>query len=156
MHSDAERAARCNLECWREAYADLVAPERLATALADVDERIALWRRIIAGPVTVRLAEDGGTIVGFASGGPPLEPEAGTERQLYAIYVRQAYWGTGLGHRLLAETLGDASALLWVFRDNTRAVQFNVRHGFAPDGHEPEEPRFGGTKIRMTRHFLVP
>lgn len=151
MPADAEPAGRCNLECWREAYADLVAPDRLAVLVADVDERVALWRQIIAGPVTVRLAEDDGTIVGFASVGPPLEPDAGTDRQLYAIYVRQAYWGTGLGHRLLTETLGDASALLWVFRDNTRAVKFYTQHGFVPDGAEQEEPRFGGIEIRMVR-----
>jgi len=46
---DAEALGRCHLACWREAYADLVDPARLAPFLADVDGFVGRWRGRLDG-----------------------------------------------------------------------------------------------------------
>lgn len=147
---EAEAVARCQLECWREAYTGLVDPVRLADLLSRLDERVARWREILAEPSRHRVADDG-TLVGFTSVGTPRDADATTQRELYALYVRRSHWDTGLGHRLLTAGLADDPATLWVFRDNERARRFYAAHGFVPDGTEQEEPHFGGVEIRMVR-----
>ncbi len=152
---DAEATARCQIACWRETYGPLVDPDRLAGASDEVT-RIERWRWIIEiGPATVRLAEDDGQVIGFASFGPILDAAVdaglGLDRQLYALYTRRAYWGTGLGHRLLEAVLGDQDALLWVLASNARAIAFYTTHGFVADGTAMEEPHFGGPEVRMIR-----
>jgi len=148
---EAEDLARCQLACWREAYTGLADPVRLAELLSRVEERVGRWREILVDPSRHRVASDDGTPVGFASAGPPFDADATTDLQLYALYVRRSHWDTGLGHRLLTASLGDAPATLWVFRDNERARRFYAAHGFVPDGSEQEEPHFGGVEVRMVR-----
>ena len=149
--ADAEALGRCQLVCWQEAYAELVPQERLDGAVAAVEERIGWWRRILAEFPGRLLAEHAGEVVGFASAGPSLDDDLDSGLQLYALYVRAAHWGTGLGHRLLTAAVGDAPASLWVFRDNGRARGFYAAHGFVPDGVEKPEPYFDRPEIRMVR-----
>jgi GNAT superfamily N-acetyltransferase len=94
-----------------------------------------------------------GGIVGYASFGPetdvlnapwphPLtaDGEGGRVAELYALYVRPAWWSTGTGRALMEKVLarsaaaGYRSITLWVLRDNQRARRFYGRAGFAPDG----------------------
>ncbi len=149
--ADADPLGRCHLACWREAYTGMVPQDRLDVVLAAVDERIERWRRIIADFPAQLLADSAGEIVGFAAAGASRDPDLGPPLELYALYVRQAYWGTGVGHRLLTAAIGDAPASLWVFRDNARARRFYGSHGFGPDGHEKPEPYFDLPEIRLVR-----
>jgi ribosomal protein S18 acetylase RimI-like enzyme len=150
--ADVEAAARCHLACWQEAYAGLVDPERLAVITGDLDWAIDLWRRALTSDRTTTLALDGELIVGFARAGPATEPGLDVTLQLHAINVRQAYWGKGVGQRLLDAVIGDRAAFLWVFRDNPRARAFYRRNGFVADGAEQVEDFFGGpVEIRMVR-----
>jgi GNAT superfamily N-acetyltransferase len=149
-HADAEALARLHLDCWRDAYtgSGLVDDDRLAPYLADVDGTVRRWHLILADTAVVRVAAADGALVGFAVVRPatPAAPA-----YLSAIYTRRSHWGTGLGQRLLDETLGDEPATLRVFRDNARARRFYARNGFVPDGAEAEEPHFGGIEIGMVR-----
>lgn len=87
---------------------------------------------------------EAGAVVGMACAGPrrPFGDAAmvlaGTglsegdlpERELFAIYLDERVYGTGLADRLLHEVLGDAPAVLWVLDGNARAEAFYRRHGF--------------------------
>jgi GNAT superfamily N-acetyltransferase len=105
--------------------------------------------------VAVPDGEDGGGngIVGYAAFGPetdvlgapwphPLSTDGKKRRvaELYALYVRPAWWSTGTGRALMDRVLarsvaaGYSSVTLWVLRDNRRARRFYERAGFAPDG----------------------
>lgn len=148
---DAELLGRCHLACWREAYTDLVDGPGLRAALARVDERVERWRQILAGPHGTVVAEAAGDVVGFVSAGPQRDDDLDLPLELYALYVRRARWGTGLGHRLLVAGVGEAPSSLWVFRDNARARGFYARHGYLPDGAEKLEERLGGVEVRMVR-----
>ena len=147
--ADLDALGRCHLECWREAYGDLVDPARLAPFLVDVEEFVGRWRRaLLSGAGRVRVAEDGGELVGLAS----VRPAVGdVPAHLQSLYVRRAYWSTGLGQRLVDAVLGDEPATLEVFRDNARARRFYARNGFVPDGTQTEEPRLGAVEIGMFR-----
>lgn len=149
--ADAEALGRCHLACWREAYTGMVPQDRLEVAVAAVDERIDRWRGILAEFPGRLLADRAGEVVGFAAAGTSRDGDPGPELELYALYVRQACWSTGLGHRLLTAALADAPASLWVFRDNLRARRFYAQHGFVPDGQEKPEPSFDRPEIRMVR-----
>ena len=148
---DAGPLALCHLACWREAYTGMVDPDRLGALLAAVDARTERWRSILGGDHGTLLAEDRGEVVGFVSVGPARDEELDLTTELYAIYGRQAYWGRGLGHRLIMAALGDADSFLWVFRENARARGFYARHGYRPDGVEKVEEHLGGVEIRMVR-----
>ena len=65
--------------------------------------------------------------------------------------MRQAQWGTGLGHRLLRASLGDQPASLWVLAANARARRFYAAHGFEPDGQERVNAVFDRLELRMVR-----
>jgi GNAT superfamily N-acetyltransferase len=155
---DAEACAYCHLLSWREAYAGIVDPVMLAERTADVEGRVARWRQFIEdgaerwiavnpspdAPVTDR-------VVGFSAPGFCRDEDAPRKLELYAIYVRQAWWGSGIGDRLLEVAIGNEPATLWVLEANARAQRFYARHGFEPDGARKDDPFFSRPEIRMVR-----
>ncbi len=113
-------------------------------------------------------------IVGYASFGPetdvlsapwphPLttDGEDGSVAELYALYVRPAWWSTGTGRALMERVLARTSAAgflsisLWVLQDNRRARRFYERAGFAPDGATNVLDRLGCvTELRYLRTLI--
>ncbi len=69
--------------------------------------------------------------------------------ELYALYVREAHWGTGVGYALFEVAVGDRAAYLWVLANNERAIHFYERQGFRLDGTEDEHDE--GLHVRMVR-----
>jgi GNAT superfamily N-acetyltransferase len=154
--ADAAQVAAVQRESWLAAYDGIIATEIIDRVTAPDDGarvrqsfRIRPWQRMI---VAVPGGEDGG-IVGYASFGPetdvlsapwphPLSTDGEERRvaELYALYVRPAWWSTGTGRALMDRALarsaraGYSSITLWVLRDNRRARRFYERAGFAPDG----------------------
>jgi GNAT superfamily N-acetyltransferase len=149
--ADAAGGAACHLACWREAYARLVEPERLAALTADLDAKAETWRRVISEGQPLLVAVDGDDVVGFIAAGPDEEPGADAGFQLRVMNVRRAYWGTGLAQRLYDEAVGNRDTYLWVMRDNARGRAFYARNGFLPDGATKFDPDFGVEIIRMVR-----
>jgi GNAT superfamily N-acetyltransferase len=155
--ADAERVARLQLDCWDDAYTGLVPQEVLDEGRRTLRARIRTWGEILAdGRRTTLLAEGGdGAAAGFAGSGPPRDDDVGPDLdlqldlELYAIYVRAAWWGSGLGHALLEEAVGDRPAYLWVVEGNSRATAFYERQGFRLDGRTKTEPE--GLHLRMVR-----
>jgi GNAT superfamily N-acetyltransferase len=157
--ADAEAGAWCHLQCWQEAYADLVDPAKLAERTADLETRIKRW---------TTAAEDGGMprwialnpdpqapvrerVIGFVAVRPNRDEDAPTPLEVQAIYTRKAWWGTGLGSRLMEIAIGNQPASLWVLEGNERALAFYHRKGFVADGTVADDPFFGVTELRMVR-----
>ncbi len=139
---------------WRTAYAHALPAEEFDRIDAGLADQVESWKRIVADPeVNLVLGEQGphatsapesGAVVGMACAGPrrPFGDAAmvlaGTglsegdlpERELFAVYLDERVYGTGLADRLLREVLGDAPAVLWVLDGNARAEAFYRRHGF--------------------------
>lgn len=148
---DAEAGARLHRTCWREAYGPITDPALLTARLGDEANWVDRWRRQIEGGPQRLLAVVGDELVGFGTAGPGRHDEGLPAHELYALYVRSAWHGTGVGAALLVATLGDAAAYLWVLEDNARARAFYARHGFAPDGVEKLYDELDARELRMVR-----
>ena len=146
---DSEAFAECHLACWREAYDGLWRSDRLAAV--DVAEMAAERReQIEAGTAVNVLAEEDGEVIGVAISGPSRDDEPQVPEEVYAIYIRQEHYGTGIADQLLGATIGSRPATLWIYRDNPRAAAFYMHHGFIQDGAERQDSE-GILQVRMIR-----
>lgn len=135
------------VDTWRTAYRGIVPDAHLEGLSYDESER--LWQDAIAiGDGCVFVAEEGGGVFGFASGGPgerfsrELREYGG---ELQTVYVHPSHQGIGAGRRLVgavARHLTEQrvnSMLLWVFAENLPARRFYESLGgivLAEDGFE--------------------
>jgi ribosomal protein S18 acetylase RimI-like enzyme len=160
---DADAWARCHRACWREAYGPIVDAALLEAALGEegswtprVRERLSLP----PGPRSWVAVDGSGDVIGLAVVGPSRGDLADlTAEQLYAIYVREAWHGTGLAQALLARSLGTAAACLEVLEDNARARAFYARQGFEPTGTRQLFERLSAWEVvlrRPAQHTIRP
>ena len=134
--SEATEIADVHVQTWREAYSHLL-PEGFFD-----DEYVRGRHRMWTGR-RIRVADEDGRIIGLAVAGPSApagEEVPPRERQLYMLYVVAAAHGRGVGQALLDAVVGDEPAVLWVAKDNPRAIAFYRRNGFAFDGLEQTYP----------------
>ena len=133
---DAGAIAQVRIDAWRSTYAGMVPAAYLAAM--SVDDNAALWQRILtAGPNTtsVIVAQDDGSVVGFACGNMLPEQKHGFDAELTAIYLRRDRQRAGLGRRLVAAVAaaqrehGATSLLTWVIAANRNARAFYERLG---------------------------
>ncbi len=71
--------------------------------------------------------------------------------ELYAIYVRASWHGTGVGQALLDATIGDLACSVWVLENNPRAHAFYARNGFVADGLTEYDERLDAAEVRLVR-----
>ena len=147
--ADADALTHLHLDCWDDAYTGLMPQEVLDARRTNVAERVDRWRGILARSRNTLVAEAAGGLVGFVSAGPGRDQDMDIARELWALYVRASWWGTGTGRALLDTALGDDPAYLWVLAGNDRAARFYERQGFRPDGSALDEPE--GRHLRMVR-----
>ena len=97
------------------------------------------------------MAEVEGELIGFSVAGPARDPEPPVELELYAVYVRRLWYGTGVGQALTEAVIGDRPACLWVLETNLRARAFYARNGFRPDGERQWYAGLGAWEVRLVR-----
>lgn len=149
LPEDAEAFSACHYACWQEAYSELWSADRFAQL--DPAELAKVRRREIeTGNFGHWLAEVDGAVVGIALAGPTGDTDSPAANELYAIYVREAFYGTGIATKLLDAAIDSGPVTLWVYRDNARASAFYVNRGFIPDGAERVDPS-GILELRFVR-----
>ena len=148
--ADAEALTRLHLDCWDDAYTGLMPQSILDARRHDVPARVERWRKILATGRTSVAEHDAG-LIGFVNASPGAElPDF--EIQLFALYVRAAWWGTRVGWALFDAAVGHRSAYLWVLEGNDRAIRFYERQGFRFDGTGQDEDE--GRHLRMVREVV--
>jgi RimJ/RimL family protein N-acetyltransferase len=153
---DADAIARVHLASHREVY---VVPGRIPAEVVegwDEAARAEYWGRFaehaVSGESTLVVAERDGEVVGFASAGPSQDEDLAGGWQLYAIYLLESQYGSGLGQALIDAVLDARAASLWVLADNPRARAFYARSGFVPDGTIKTDPQWGAVdEVRLVR-----
>ncbi len=148
--SDAPAIARVHVDTWRTAYRGIVDAAYLKSlSYADFEKR---RRQRLATPGTITfVAEVRGKVVGFATGGPNRDLDTEYDAELYAIYIRKAFAGKGLGSALVAALARDLAAaghramVLWVLRDNAPSRRFYESLGGRPAGEKSS--RFGSQDL---------
>ena len=149
--ADAAAGAALHATCWREAYGPFVDDALLRRRVDNADRWTAAWtRQLVDGPPRV-LAEADGELVGFAVVGPSRDEDAATPRELYALYTRATWWGSGLGQALWDAVSPDDPCSLWVLEANARAQGFYRRNGFVADGAREHYAGLDAWEIRMVR-----
>jgi GNAT superfamily N-acetyltransferase len=125
---DAAAIARVHVESWKTTYTGIVPDASLASL--NQHDRMRSWQeQILAGNVSILLAEDEAGIFGFVAGGAAREKLDEYDAELYAIYLLRQRQRHGVGRTLclaLASALqakGLTSMLVWVLEQNP-AVSF--------------------------------
>ncbi|MFI7551730.1 GNAT family N-acetyltransferase [Micromonospora sediminimaris] len=150
---DAEAVARVHVRGWQAGYAGIMPDEVLnrLNPVAWAQRRRALGTADPDHPFTTLLAEEHGTLVGFATFGPyrnnqdrgDLDPAYG---EVVSLYVTPENWGDGTARALFAAARaglresGWTEYRLWVLADNDRARRFYERAGLSPDGERSTYP----------------
>ena len=158
--ADAADIARVQVETWRESYAGLVPDAFLATL--SVPAGTARWEEHIAAPDrVVYVADDGGDVVGFGSGGPARDADVPEDAgEVYALYVHPAAQRRGHGAALLRSVTaglaaaGYARAVLWTLAGNAAACAFYAAHAGEPD-EIPQTRDMGGVPVAVVRYRFV-
>ena len=120
---DAEAIARIYVETWREAYAGML-PDRVLLGMSR-DRQMQAWRHSVLDPAQIVIvAEEGGQILGFGSGGVSRRPSLPFAGEIYTLYVAPDHQRRGVGRAILAALLrgfsaaGRTSAIVWALADN--------------------------------------
>ena len=140
--AEAEALAQLHLDVGDDASPGLMPQEILDERRTKVDQRIERWRGILGQDEPTWLSENAKGPVGFVSIGPTRHNDTDIPLQLFALYVRAGYWGTGVGYALSEQAVGDRAASLRVLANNERAISFYERQGFPP-GREARRARRG-------------
>lgn len=122
---------------WHETYTGIVAPAYLDGLTLPVSQEIS--RQNTDG---IRIALDGGRVVGFVGFGPCRHADLPDAGEIYALYLLRSHQGRGIGRRLMEEALrqlGDYPRVaVTVLKENHSAIRFYERCGFRCDGCEAE------------------
>lgn len=155
--ADSKAGAALHRACWQEAYGPYADPALLAEATADAAGWEDRWRhQLAAGPPRPLAVHEAEGLLGFAVAGSSRDSDLPGIDELYALYVRQSWWGSGLGQVLLDAVLGANACSLWVLEDNSRARRFYERNGFVPDGARELYERLGTWEVRLVRPPRAP
>lgn len=153
--ADAAAIGAVHVATWRTAYAGVLPDAYLAglsplrhavgyeAAIGDRRHSHALFVAVAKGadaPAGGPTSEDGGTIVGFVSGGRARRPGYG-DGEVETLYLLDDYRDRGVGRRLMRAmaahlaAVGCRSVMLWVLKDNPTRW-FYQRLGGRPTARE--------------------
>jgi len=116
---------------WHQAYASLLATERIDRFLAASYGKVSLQAALRSRRSTFLIATQDGSAAGFCQFG-----DRGNGPELFRLYVHPQRWRQGIGRRLLSHVemqflvSGVRRYGLTVYRGNLRAMLFYMKHGF--------------------------
>ena len=143
--ADIDAVAAVHVRTWQSAYAGMVPAEVLDNLNPAVWAKGRRTRPVPPGAQTL-VADDDGTIAGFANFGPGrVDRDGSTEHdpaigELYAIYIDPDRQGRGTGKLLFTAAVDALTSAgfrvmrLWVLEENHPARRFYEHLGMAPDG----------------------
>jgi len=156
---DAMAVARVHVRSWQVAYRTLL-PDDYLDQLRPED-RARTYDFASLDPLKPRtiVAEEQGTIHGFATAAPSRDADLPDHGELCALYVDPDKWGQGIGMALVSAAraslfaLGFRNALLWVLVGNVRAERFYRIDQWVADGRRRTDSVWGAmvNEVRYQR-----
>ena len=133
---------------WHAAYTGLIDHAYLDKLTLEKCEEIA-YRWL----TNILVAKDGERVIGFVGAGSYRDRTVADTGEIFALYVLPDYYGTGIGKMLTDAAIATFSdypkVLLWVLKENKRAIRFYEKYGFRPDGEESRLDALNASEIRM-------
>ncbi len=122
---DEKQIASVHINCWQEAYRDLLPAEFLNSLSDEIIEREKMWVAILNNPKRwAWVAQVENQVIGFILFGPPRDEGRENFIELGAIYLLEKYKGYQIGYRLLREgfkrmkELGCSKCYCWMLEGN--------------------------------------
>ena len=149
METDEEIKGKAfvHFQSWQEAYSGIVKQAYLDERTIEKCEEMA-----VNTMDNTIIAKDGERVVGFVQYGKYNYGDLENAGEIIALYVLADYYGKGIGYRLMQEAMQYLSdypyIVLFVIKDNQRAIDFYTRYGFRFDGQEGMT-QIGATVARM-------
>jgi ribosomal protein S18 acetylase RimI-like enzyme len=133
---DTAAIAALHVASWRDAYADILAPDYLSGGIEA--DRLAVWSERLrdrpANQLVNVACDSSGLMQAFVCGYRDVDPVWGS--LIDNLHVRPQARGQGIGERLLRDAAGELSARasisgvhLWVFEANVAGLRFYQRLG---------------------------
>jgi ribosomal protein S18 acetylase RimI-like enzyme len=110
--------------------------------------RYTFGNEVSTGPRWI-VAEEDGSVIGFASFGACRDADAPEHGEIYGLYVDPDNWQQGVGRALMDSAqrdliqMGFSLAKLWVLVGNSRAIMFYEHAAWFPDGFRRLEEVWG-------------
>lgn len=162
---DARAIAEIAVAGWQAAYRGML-PAEFLTGLS-VQARETAWKSMLesdpTGAAPAWVAETEERVSGFASSGPPRDTDVALPvGEVYALYVLEGRWRSGLGRGLMDALVGHwraagvSTLVLWVAEGNGRARAFYEALGWRPDGGRQELEIAGTTQTEVRYRWSGP
>jgi GNAT superfamily N-acetyltransferase len=125
-------------ESWRAAYSGVFTSDFIEAFVGRAYSTESLRRVLHSTRSVFVVARYEGDVVGFAHGGFSVPAEGERRGQLYRIYLRPAWWGSGVGELLLRPVEawlreeGYGGYGCFVHRANVVGRRFYEKQGFHP------------------------
>ncbi len=151
--ADAAEIANVHLNCWREAYQNLLPKTFLDQLPLTFKRRLNYWNKVAKeenNPLFVAEADLG--IVGFASFGPARDTSMSGYGEVRAIYLLEKFKGKKIGHALLKQgmrvlfKMDMIKAYCWVLEGNP-TIRFYEKSGAMFNGLEKTD-EIGGKQVK--------
>lgn len=141
--ADAPGIARVRVDTWRSAYKGIISDDYLhSLSYAESARQFQTFLECGPDEYVIWVAEDSnGEIAGFVCGGPERRTPESEYGEIYALYVRDAFQGQGIGRRLVAACAaillesGKTALMLWVLADNPHRTFYEALQGEV-SGHD--------------------
>ena len=149
--ADAAELASLHCDAWRYAYRGIIPGISLERMIARYGP--AGWERMHRSGLRALVLEFDKRVAGYATFGPCRKRSAPPLGEIYELYLRPEFHGTGFGKRLFAEARRHLSArglvglLVWALADNDLACRFYRALGGRERTRAYE--RIGGVRLEM-------
>lgn len=157
---DARGVAKVGILSWQSAYRGII-DASILDAL-DIEKAETRWENNIEGNdfnIRTIVAVHNDEIIAFASYGEERDMEGSEHGELWAIYVHPDFTGMKIGHQIWdtfkpERTQYSNGSVVWVLKENIKAMQFYSNLGFNPDGAQ-KYYKTGGQSYPEIRMFLL-
>lgn len=151
QQGDEKTLAYIQTESWKAAFAEIL-PADLLKRCTDIDKAEKMYSGLLKDNIgNGYILEINNKAHCIAYWDASREADMAGYAELICIHSLQDGWRHGYGSQMMIRVLDDIrnagfnKVMLWVFKENTRAISFYEKHGFTANGKSQEA--LGATEV---------